>query len=182
MAERDLRASKRYAAALFAAAQKQKKVEIVEADFVRVTEMMATTPLFRQMWESPLVPAGRKRDLVTRILDTLVDPLTLAFLRLLVDKRREVILDTVQLEMRQLADTSRHLVRAEAIFATPPTAAEQAALVRSLEQRTGDHVDLTVSVDAAILGGIIVRMQDTIIDGSVRGNLERMREQLLQEA
>jgi F-type H+-transporting ATPase subunit delta len=182
MAEKDLRASKRYASALFATAQKQNKIDTVEADFTTVIELMQSTPLFRQMWESPLVPAGRKRDLISRILETLIDPLTLAFLRLLVDKRREVILDTVQFEMRQLSDSSRHLVRAEAIFATPPTAAEQEALVKSLELRTGDHVDLTVSVDSAILGGIIVRMQDTILDGSVRGTLERMREQLLQEA
>jgi len=182
MAEKDLRASKRYASALFATAQKQNSIERVEADFVAVIELMQATPAFQQMWDSPLVPAGRKRDLITRILDTVVNPLTLAFLRLLVDKRREALLSTVQFEMRQLADTSRHLVRAEAIFATPPTAAEQADLVKSLEKRTGDHVDLTISVDAAILGGIIVRMQDTILDGSVRGTLERMREQLLQEA
>ena len=182
MAEKDLRASKRYASALFATAQKQNKIDTVEADLTRVIELMDATPMLYQMWDSPLVPAGRKRDLISKILVKEIDPLSLAFLRLLVDKRREAILSSVQFEMRQLADTSRHLVRAEAIFATQPTAAEQDALVASLEKRTGDHVDLTVKVDSAILGGIIVRMQDTILDGSVRGTLERMREQLLQEA
>jgi F-type H+-transporting ATPase subunit delta len=182
MAEKDLRASKRYASALFATAQKQNNIDKVEADFTKVTGLMESAPAFLQMWESPLVPAGRKRDLISKILDKEIDPLTLAFLRLLVDKRREVFLHTIQFELRQLADSSRHLVRAEAIFATQPTASEQEALVRSLEKRTGDHVELTVNVDPAILGGIIVRMQDTILDGSVRGTLERMREQLLQDA
>jgi F-type H+-transporting ATPase subunit delta len=182
MAEKDLRASKRYASALFAVAQKQSKIDKVEADFISVIELMKSTPAFLQMWESPLVPAGRKRDLVSKILENEIDALTLAFLRLLVDKRREPILNAVQFEMRQLADSSRHLVRAEAIFATEPTVDEREALRVSLEKRTGDHVDLTVHVDAAILGGIIVRMQDTILDGSVRGTLERMREQLLQDA
>ena len=182
MAEKDLRASRRYAAALFATAQNQNKIDVVEKDFATVLGLMESAPALRQIWESPLIPAGRKRDLISKVLDSSVDALTAAFLRLLIDKRREVILDTVRFEMRQMADSSRHLVRAEAIFATPPTTAEQEALVRSLEKRTGDHVDLTVSVDAALLGGIIVRMQDTILDGSVRGTLERMREQLLQDA
>jgi F-type H+-transporting ATPase subunit delta len=182
MAEKDLRASRRYATALFSSAQKQKKIDAIEAYFTRVVELMDGSPAFRQLWESPLMPAGKKRELISKVLEGAVDPLTLAFLRLLVDKRREVILEAVRFELRQLSDTSRKLVRAEAIFATPPTPAEQSALIKGLEQRTGSSVDLTVSVDSAILGGIIIRMQDTILDGSVRGTLERMREQLLQDA
>ena len=44
------------------------------------------------------------------------------------------------------------------------------------------HIQLSTHIDPEILGGVVVRMQDTIIDGSVRGTLERLREQLLQEA
>ena len=143
---------------------------------------MEQTPTLRKVWESPLMPAGRKRDVISKVLGASLDPLTLAFLRLLIDKRREYILDTVGFEIRQLADTARQLVRAEATFAITPTSEEQAALIRSLEQRTGEHVDLTIQVDPTILGGVVVRMHDTILDGSVRGTLERLREQLLQEA
>jgi F-type H+-transporting ATPase subunit delta len=133
------------------------------------------------MWDSPLLPAGRKRDLIGQVLGESVDGLTLSFLRLLVDKRREDILEIVRREIRQLADAARRLVRAEAIFAVPPTTDEQANLIRSLEQRTGEQVNLTVNIDPAILGGVVVRLHDTVIDGSVRGTLERLREQLLQE-
>ena len=82
----------------------------------------------------------------------------------------------------RLTDVARHLVRADATFAVQPTPDETAGLIRGLEQRTGETVSLTVQVDPAILGGVVVRMHDTIIDGSVRGTLERLREQLLQEA
>ncbi len=143
---------------------------------------MRLTPALRQMWESPLLPAGRKRALIGQLLGNSLDGLTLSFLRLLVDKRREDILEAVRTEIRRQADVARKLVRAEAIFAVPPTPEEQTSLVRSLEQRTGEQVDLTVHVDPAILGGVVVRMQDTILDGSVRGTLERLREQLAQEA
>jgi F-type H+-transporting ATPase subunit delta len=182
LAARDIRAAKRYATALFDAAQKAGATDDVERDINAVLSLMAETPTLRHMWESPLVPAGRKRDLISKLLGESIHPLTLSFLRLLVDKRREEVLEPVQLELRILADRARHLLRAEATFAITPTSAEQAALQSSLQSRTGEAVQLTVHVDPAILGGVIVRMQDTIIDGSVRGTLERLRERLLQEA
>ncbi len=182
MSERDLRASRRYATALFSACSKADKLDVVERDIAQILELFRSTPIVLKMWESPLLPAGRKRDLVTQLFETSIDPLTLGFLRLLVDKRREVILETVRYELRQLADRSRHLVRADVVFAIQPTDAEKTALVKSLEARTGDKVEITVSVEPAILGGVIVRMQDTILDGSVRGTFEKLREQLLQEA
>lgn len=182
MAAHDIRAAKRYATALFEIAQRQGKLDAIERDLDAILDLMRLTPALRRMWESPLVPAGRKRALVGELLGASLDGLTLSFLRLLVDKRREEILEATREEIHRQADASRKLVRAEAIFAVPPTPAEQAGLVQSLQQRTGEQVDLTVRVDPAILGGVVVRMQDTIIDGSVRGTLERLREQLLQEA
>jgi F-type H+-transporting ATPase subunit delta len=182
MAATDLRAARRYATALFGAAQRDSKLETVESDLDTVRDLMVRIPSLRQLWESPVMPAGRKRALVARVLEGSVDVLTLAFLRLLVDKRREDILDTVRDDLNRLADESRRLVRAEALFAVEPTPEEQSDLVRSLEQRTGEHVRLTVRIDPEILGGVVVRMHDTIIDGSVRGTIERMRERLLQEA
>lgn len=182
MADRDLRGARRYATALFGAAQKQNKLDIVGNDLRTLLDLMEQTPTLRQVWDSPLMPAGHKRDLLSKVLAASLDSLTLAFLRLLIDKRREYILDTVQFEMQQLTDAARRLVRAQATFAVAPTPEEQTNLIRSLEKRTGDHIDLTVSIDPAILGGVVIRMQDTILDGSVRGSLERIREQLLQEA
>lgn len=144
--------------------------------------MIKQTPALGDMWYSPLVPAGRKRDILDKILGGSFDDLTLSFLRLLIDKRREHVLTEVEREMQDLTDVSRNVVRAEAIFAVEPTAEEKTALTESLQYRTGGHVDLTVRIDPAILGGIVVRMQDTIIDGSVRGTFERLREQMLNEA
>jgi F-type H+-transporting ATPase subunit delta len=182
LAARDIRAAKRYATALFEAAHKMSALDDVERDLNAVLGLMHETPALHNMWESPLIPAGHKRDIISKLLGESLHPLTLSFLRLLVDKRREEVLEPIQFELRLLADRSRHLLRAEATFAIDPTAEEQAALQRSLQERTGDDIHLTVHVDPEILGGVIVRMQDTIIDGSVRGTLERLREQLLQEA
>src|SRR4051812_920740 len=136
--ERDLRAARRYATALFSTAQKQKKLDAVTRDLHTVVGLMDNTPALMELWESKVVPAGKKRDLVSRLLGAGIDTLTLSFLRLLVDKRREDILSLVRLEVQQLSDASRHLVRAEATFALQPTPEEREKLIKSLEQRTGE--------------------------------------------
>jgi len=175
------RAARRYAAALFGIAQKRGRLEVVLRDLNMISDLMKLTPNLRKAWNSPEIPGGRKRDIISNVLGESIDGLTLSFLRLLVDKRREEILDDVQLEMKRLADVARRLLRAEAVFAVQPTPEEQANLIRSLQQRTGENIELQVQINPDILGGVIVRMHDTVLDGSVRGNLERLREQLLQE-
>jgi F-type H+-transporting ATPase subunit delta len=178
----DPRIARRYAAALFQSAQKQGKLDTVERDMRTMYELTQMTPMLSRAWRSPEVPPARKREMVRQILGDSADPMTLSFLRLLVDKRREAILTDVWHEMHRLADAAHHLLRAEALFAIPPTPEELEQLRLSLQQRTGENVELAVRVAPGILGGVIVRMGDTVIDGSVRGNLERLREQLLQEA
>lgn len=179
---KDIRAAKRYATALFEVARRSDKLPAVRGDISDLIKLMQSTPKLVEMWESPLVPSGKKRTLLKDIFGNQVDPITLSFLLLLVDKRREVVLDAVNYELGQLTDANNHLIRAEATFAVTPTDAELESLKTSLQQRTGESIELTTHVDSAILGGIIVRMQDTIIDGSVRGRLERLRETLLQES
>jgi F-type H+-transporting ATPase subunit delta len=181
VAEYDLRAARRYATALFATAQKQNNLAAIESDLATVLDLMHKTPALSQLWASRVVPGGRKRDIVSKVLGESISVLTLSFLRLLVDKRREDILEPVRDEFHRLNDVANHLLRVEATFAVQPTPAETQSLVSSLEQRTGEHVELKVLIDPALLGGVIVRMNDNILDGSVRGTLERLREQLLQE-
>lgn len=182
MAVQDIRAARRYASALFSAAQKLDELETVERDLSEVNSAMNDTPTLRNLWDSKVVPAGKKRRLIEEILKPNVHSLTLGFLLLIIDKRREDLFDPILEEMQRLSDFAHHLVRADATFALEPTEAQRAALVESLEQRSGNKVDLTVHVDPSIMGGVIVRLQDNIIDGSVRGTLDRLRERLLQEA
>jgi F-type H+-transporting ATPase subunit delta len=182
MAAKDIRAAKRYALALFNLASREEKLDAVERDMSTILGLMKEQPKLREYWESPQVPSGRKRAVIKEILGDTLSPLTLSFLTLLVDKRREEILDAVDFELRQQADSARHIVRAEATFALTPSDAETDALIKSLEKRTGENVQLAVSVDPTILGGVIVRLQDNIVDGSVRGSLDRMRERLLQDS
>ena len=173
--------AKRYAGALFAASGKMGRTERVQQDLTAVEQALDHSPDLRRVLESPLVTAERKREIIDRIFGRDLDALTLRFLHLLVDKRREEILASTREEFVRLADEARGLIRADARVASPLDDLQKAALVESLERRTGKTVQLQVTLDESLIGGAVVRMQDTVIDGSVRGALERLREEMLRE-
>lgn len=177
----DSRVTKRYASALFSAAVKTGAVDAVQKDLDTLAGLWQSTPTLRQAMESPLVPDDKKAAIVQKLFAQEVGPLTLSFLNILIEKDREDILVDVQREFRLQADVSRGLLRAHATVAAPLDDAQQKALVAGLQQRTGKTIALDVNVDPAILGGVVVRLQDTVIDGSVRGSLERLREQMLAD-
>ena len=177
----DAKVAKRYARALFNVAGRSGKVDAVHRDLSSVSAACAQSPELRRVLESPLITANRKREIIDQVFKADIDALSRQFLHLLVEKRREEILPTVGEEFVRLADEARGLVRAQAVVADPLDDLQRASFLESLERRTGKTVELTVEVDPGIIGGAVVRMQDTVIDGSVRGALERIREEMLRE-
>jgi F-type H+-transporting ATPase subunit delta len=182
MATRDVRAARRYAAALFHAAKKEGVLDVVEHELDELLTALHDTPVLKEFWLSPLVPAPKKSALIEKTFADRLNPITIGFLNLLINKRREELLEYIYTDFRRLVDQARHLLRAEAVFAVPPTPDEEQVLRESLQKRTGANVELRVRLDPEILGGVVIRLQDTIIDGSVRGSLERLRERFLQKA
>lgn len=177
----DPKVARRYAAALFSAARKLGKADAVQRDLSMLADLWKLTPALRRTMESPLVPGERKHTLLNDLFARDINPLTMSFLRLLVEKRREEILLRVEEEVRRLSDEANNLLRVQATVAVSIDDAQRNALIDSLERRTGKRVILSMHVEPAILGGVVVRMQDTVIDGSVRGALESLREQMLRE-
>ena len=91
-------------------------------------------------------------------------------------------LPRVAAEFRRLDDERNGVTHAIATSASPLEASEIQALTTRLEAMTGGKVELTVETDPSVLGGLIVRVGDRLIDGSVRGRLERLRSQLVSGA
>jgi F-type H+-transporting ATPase subunit delta len=177
----DHKGARRYASALFAAASRAGKTDRVEEDLRSLRTLWESSPRIPEALESPLVPADRKVEVIDKVLARELDSLTAEFLRLLVHKRREQILLAVDEEYRLRLDDARGLVRAQAVVAVPIDDTQRSGLVSGLSQRTGKQIELSIDVDPGIIGGVVVRLGDTVIDGSVRGALERLREQMLTE-
>jgi F-type H+-transporting ATPase subunit delta len=170
---------RRYARALFETAVKSQTVDQVEEDLKAVDGVIRQLPQLQRAFRAPTVSETQKKALLRRGFESRVGPLTLRFLELVVERRREDVLKDIYGEFLQLANAARNILPVEVSAATPLTDPERDALARSLAARTGKTIDLRVRIEPELMGGMIVRMGDTILDGSVRTRLNQLKQRLL---
>lgn len=171
---------RRYAAALFAAASRANAIDQVESDLGFVSYALEQS---RDLWEaliSPVVPPAKKREILSGIFEGKVSEITLAYLKLCVDKRREEIIRETESEYIALANEARGIVEAEVTSAVELSPDQEARLIAQLAETTGKRIELSKRLDPTLIGGLVVRMGDTVIDGSIRGQLEAIRQRLLE--
>ncbi len=173
---------RRYAQALFHTAAKAGTVERVETDLETIDALIRTSPRLLRILRAPTIGPAQKRELAGRLFESQISNLTLRFLYLLIAKRREAVLPEVNREFRQLSYAARNILPVTATVASRLSAEERAGLTATLGRRTGKTVELSEEVDPDLIGGIVLRLGDTIIDGSVAGQLRRLRQQLLAGA
>lgn len=171
--------ARRYAAALFAQAKETGLLRLVRDDLDSVAQAYKQVRALRTILDEPFITQERKKGALNAAFGGKISASTLSFLNLLTDKRRLDIIPEVSEEFRRLVRASDNIALATAQTAVPLSPADTERLQQSLEARTGLKLELKTSVDPSLIGGVLVRIGDTVYDGSVRGNLERLREQLL---
>ncbi len=176
---RESRIARRYARALFQAALRAEAVEAVDQALQNLMATLQDQPALKHLMLNPLMPRERKQQLVRQVLGRNTHPLVASLLDVLVDKRREGLVSEIRQEFERLRDDHLGVVRVQARTAYPLDSQQEQALIRSLQQRTGRRVMLEVQVDPSLIGGVVVRIGDTILDGSVHGQLDRLRHYLL---
>jgi len=179
MARRDS-APRRYAEAAFEIALRDDAVEQWRADLDGAAAALDTGDL-REVLANPALPLQQRVDVADRVFKGIGDkPRNL--IQLLLRRGRIEQLPRVAAEFRRLDDRRNQIVHATATSAAPLADTEIRAVTARLEQMTGGQVELETAVDPDLLGGIVVRIGDRLIDGSVRGRLERLRQQLASGA
>ncbi len=132
--------------------------------------------------DNPAVALTERERLVEQLLAKRVAPSVLSLVRLLVQRRRIDILPTVATQYRRLLNAHRGIVAATVASAVPLGADETKAVHARIEALLGSSVELETVVDEDLIGGLTVRVGDRYIDASVRGRLERLRDQLVAGA
>jgi F-type H+-transporting ATPase subunit delta len=170
----------RYAEALYELAAEKQALDGVERELGIVEETLAAHDELKTLIYHPQMPLAAKRETVERVFGPQVSEYVRNFLLLLVDKRRETALPAIIREYKVLANKARNIAEAEVTTARPLAEGDKQALAAKLSAVTGKTVVLNARVDDRIVGGVVVKIGDKLIDGSVVRQLEALRTALLK--
>ena len=151
-------------------------------ELYETVSVVHANPMLQRVWENPSIPAEQKR----RLLDAIVERQQVSktvrnFLAVLIDHRRVQQLAEIARQVESELNTRLGFAEADVTSARELSENEKRVLEARIETMTGRKVRAHYATDRGILGGAIVKLGSTIYDGSVKGQLHRMKEQLAAE-
>jgi len=167
--------SRRYATALFEVARGRGALDEVVGELEFVARLFEENEPFRRFLTHLRIPTPDKRRVLEEAFEGRLSGITLDFLRLVVDKGRTAHLPGMWEEFKRLADEERGICPVKVTSAAELDEDQLNALRTRLEELTGRRVRLSARVDPGVLGGVTVTVGDRVIDGSVKGRLDRLR-------
>ncbi len=175
--------ARRYAKALLEIGIETSTLDAMVEELAGVAEAWSSSAELRNALQNPLVALEAKKQILTELAARLGLGLTSKnALLLLGDRRRLPALPGIAQLLKEMTDAKKGLLRAEVITAVPLSDAYYARLQGELEKMTGKKVALDKRQDPTILGGVIARIGDTVIDGSIKTRLSEMKNNLLADA
>ena len=167
-----------YAETLLRLAERERAVEEIDAGVAVLGALLAEDERFARFLAAPQIAATAKRALVERALGERLPPALVKFLRLVIDKHREPMLGEILDAWRELQDARANRTTATLVTAAAVDDAMREGVRVALEGVTGKHVVLDTRVDPALLGGVVIRFGDTVVDGSIKSRLAALRQRL----
>ena len=175
----DATIGRNYAETLLVLAKREGQQEEWGTLIESIASAMQEDKTLRTFLESPKLAASRKIEILAKALGKRVPPVFLRFLETVIMKRRQMVIPAIASEYRALIDDSEDRVHANVTVAREPAEAEREALTRQLSRLFGKRVVPHIAINPAILGGVIVKVGDTVMDGSVRRRLATLRSRML---
>ncbi|OGX41653.1 MAG: ATP synthase F1 subunit delta [Omnitrophica WOR_2 bacterium RIFCSPHIGHO2_02_FULL_68_15] len=175
----DTAAAGRYAQAWVSLAHRQGALEAGLRDLAAISDLFERQPLLARVLANPEVAVAEKQRLVTRLLEGRVAPAALRLVILLLWKHRLPLLPAIIAQAERLRDQVEGVTRGVVTTARPLPAATLARLQERLAARVGRRLALTAVVEPMLLGGAVVQLGHVVFDGSVRRELDGLRERLI---
>ncbi len=169
-----------YADALFKLTLIEGIVDEVEKDLYKIESMIRTQLKLKEIWENTGIIKEKKKAIFEEILKKeKVNPIVTNFLNLLIDAGREKAFFEVAKEFSKMISSRRKKVLVEVTTAFPLKENELLKVKRKLKEIIKKEIVLKTSVNENILGGIIIRIGDKLIDASLRKRLDKLKESIL---
>lgn len=172
--------ARRYAVALCEIAEERGLLERVEQELGSVVAALQQDPKLRQLLLHQSIEPAAKKQLLAEALGGAVHELTRNFLDLLVEKRRENLLPDIYRAYVRCANEARGVLEVEVRSAVPLTAEQVDEVVQAVQASTGKTIKASAAVDPSLLGGLVVRIGDLVIDGSIATRLRNLKQRLRQ--
>ena len=179
---RDTTIARNYAETLIVLAGKANDLRGWGSMITDIAAAMGGNAKLRLFLESPRVGTAEKNAVLTAAFTDKVPRNFLRFLQSLVTHRRQMLIPEIAREYLDLVDTAEGRMHARVTVARPASAEETSAIAQQLSRMFGKDVVPHVSVDPTIMGGVIVHVGDTVLDGSVKKRLMLLRRRMLAGA
>ncbi|MBP9989346.1 MAG: ATP synthase F1 subunit delta, partial [Ruminococcus sp.] len=164
-----------YAQALFALAKEENKLDEITASLNVISDVFHKYPEYIDFLSSPNIIKSERIKAIEDAFSEKVEPYVLYFVMLLCEKGHIRAYDECVAEYKELCDMSNKISVAEVVSAVKLTEKEKSALKKKLEAVCGNSVNLVCSVDKELIGGIIVKFDGKVIDGSVKHKLRELK-------
>ena len=167
-----------YAEALFKVVQAEGELDRVEDELFRFGKLLESNHELKQALSDQSIDKVQRVKVLDELLSDKVSPHTLGLLAFVVEQGRARQLPQILKGLSDLAAEARNSVVAEVRSAIPLDAKQRKELAAALSKATGKKVEVKVLVDPSVIGGIVAKVGDTVIDGTVRRRLEQLKEQV----
>ncbi|MCO7125617.1 F0F1 ATP synthase subunit delta [Sporolactobacillus shoreicorticis] len=168
----------RYAKALFEVAEERGEVDVIESQLHSVAEGLYEHEDLRRVLMHPQVSSDNKKELVKKLFEKQAGVEVLNLLRLLIDRKREAIIDDVLEAYTHMANEKRGILDVTITTATALDEQEKQDLAERLGTALNKKLSIHAHVDEAIIGGILLRIGDRLFDGSVAGKLAGFKQEI----
>lgn len=170
---------KRYALALFKVAESKGKVEEYLQDLREIVDFIENDKDFQKVIKHPQIGTGQKKQIFTTIFKDKVDDELLSFLLILIDKDRILYLKEKLREMEKIYLESIDTLKAEIITVVPLNDEEKTTLIEKLKKKYEKNIILEEHIDKSVLGGVCIKINNDVIDGTIKNRLKEMKKLML---
>ena len=166
-----------YARSLFQVAREQNKLDLLREQLGQLADAISSNRELQTFFFSPYFSTEEKQSALERVLDD-ADPVFVNFLELLIENHRMPVIFRIRAQYERMWEEENRTLPVEITSAVELDKATTDSVGQAIGERTGRKVMLATRVDADILGGIVVRVGNSILDASIRNRLEQLRKQV----
>jgi len=171
--------ARRYARALLILGKEEDQADLYGEELNRFAQLIASESEFRQVISNPLYGAEKRKMILTQVLEKMdLSRVINSFLLLLFDKRRLGFVDSINEFYQRLADELKGIARAGLISATDLSSDSIEQIRTALSQLTGKEIIIEFEQDPGLIGGVVARIGDLVLDGSIKTQLLSMKESI----